>query len=112
HGDVVAVGQHGLVDRYVVDTGGVGRAQVADAAFIALEPDLAVLARDALVGDAQVRLLRAAHQHARIADVRARTQAFTVDHDHARRARRCDMRAVAGQGALRGFEGVVACVHV
>src|SRR3546814_616112 len=56
--DVVAVGQHGLGDRGVVDAGGVGRAEIEDAVLVAVAPDLAMLARDALVGDAQVRLLR------------------------------------------------------
>src|SRR3546814_3342813 len=63
--DVVAVGQHGLGDRGVVDAGGVGRAEIEDAVLVAVAPDLAVLARYALVGNAQVGFLRTPDQHAR-----------------------------------------------
>src|SRR3546814_6120684 len=83
-GDVVAVGQHGLGDGGVVDAGGIGRAEVADAVLVAVAPDLAVLARYALVGDAQVGFLRTPDQHARGVDVRASAQPGAVDHDHAR----------------------------
>src|SRR3546814_2623670 len=68
-GDVVAVGQHDLGDGGVVDAGGIGRAEVADAVLVAVAPDLAVLARYALVGDAQVGFLRTPDQHARGVDV-------------------------------------------
>src|SRR3546814_18987904 len=71
-----------------------------------------MLARDALVGDAQGRLLRTPDQHARDVDVRAAAQPAAVDHDHARRARHRAMRAVPEQGALRGCGWTVAVVHV
>src|SRR3546814_10553834 len=71
-----------------------------------------MLARDALVGDAQGRLLRTPDRHARDVDVRAAAQPGAVDHDHARRARHRAMRAVAEQGALRGFGWTVSVVHV
>src|SRR3546814_6549127 len=111
-GDVVAVGQHGLGDGGVVDAGGIGRAEVADAVLVAVAPDLAVLARYALVGDAQVGFLRTPDQHARGVDVRASAQPGAVDHDHARRARHRAVRAVAEQGALGGFGLAVSVVHV
>src|SRR3546814_19693120 len=85
-GDVVAVGQHGLGDGGVVDAGGIGRAEVADAVLVAVAPDLAVLARYALVGDAQVGFLRTPDQHARGVDVRASAQPGPVDHDQTGRA--------------------------
>src|SRR5690606_38242579 len=111
-GNVVAVGEDALRDRRVVEAGGVGRAQVADAVLVAVAPDLAVLARDALVGDAQVGFLRTPDQHARGVDVGASAEPGAVDHDHAGRTRHRAMRAVAEQGALRGFGWAVAVVHV
>src|SRR3546814_12136478 len=79
---------------------------------LAVAPDLAVLARYALVGDAQVGFLRTPDQHARGVDVRASAQPGAVDHDHARRARHRAVRAVAEQGALGGFGLAVSVVHV
>src|SRR3546814_18814057 len=89
------------------DAGGVGRAEIEDAVLVAVAPDLAVLARYALVGDAQVGFLRTPDQHARGVDVSASAQPGAVDHDHARRARHRAVRAVAEQRALRGPGGEI-----
>src|SRR5690606_6660119 len=81
--DVVAVGQHRLGHRLVVDPGRVGGAEVADPVLVALQPYLAMRARDAAVGDDQVGLVRAADQHRLPAKVDAPSQTLAVDDDQA-----------------------------
>ena len=101
-GDVVAVDQRRLRHRRIVQPGGVGGAEVAHPVGVAVAPELAVQARDAVVRDVQVGLLRAAHAHPGGVDVRTPAQAFAVDHHHAGRARRGRPRTVAQDGPLRG----------
>src|SRR5690606_35439054 len=109
--DVVAVGQHRLGHRLVVDPGRVGGAEVADPVFVALQPYLAMRARDAAVGNHQVGLVRAADQHRLPAKVDAPSQTLAVDDDQAGTTPAAVAGSIAVDGALGGGE-LVGSGHV
>src|SRR5690606_24870408 len=102
-GDVVAVGQLARVDALVIDLDRIGRAEIADAIDVALAPDPAMLARDALVADGEIGVVGAADEHRRILHVDAPPQALAVDDHEAGGAWRGPRGPRTEHGALRGL---------
>src|SRR5690606_5601775 len=102
-GDVVAVGQVARVEALVIDRDRIGRAEIADAIDVALAPDPAMLARDALVADGEIGVVGAADEHRRILHVDAPPQALAVDDHEAGGAWRGPRGPRTEHGALRGL---------
>src|SRR5690606_13950714 len=109
--DVVAVGQHRLGHGLVVHARGIGGAEVADPERVALKPHPAMRARDAAVGNHQVRFVRAADQHRLLAQVHASPQPLAVDDDQAGTTPAAVAGSIAVDGALGGGE-LVGSGHV
>ncbi len=102
-GQVIAVGQDRLLDRAIVEAGGIGRVQIAYPVLIAVAPDLAMQARHAPVRDVQVGLARAPDHHRLRIDVGAPAQPLALDDHHAGRARAGRTRSIAEDRALGGL---------
>ena len=111
-GDAIAVGQQRiLLDAGIVQAGGIGGTEIANAKSTGVVPEPAVLTGNALVFDDEVGILIAANEDGPVVDIDPLAKAFAVDHDHAGRTQCRLGRSCAEQGALGGVVVGRIAVH-